>query len=114
MGCAACPFTMKQLPSSAPRDGAGAPRAISTPKTSKGSAAWRERVAFPEWRELLALEPLESHVRYRHAQAIMRYLRHCKVAVHAASIADAKEYLEASEAAGELGENDRAALRWFE
>jgi integron integrase len=70
-------------------------------------------VAFPEWRELLELEPLEGHVRYRRTQAIIRYLRHCKAGAHAASIADAKEYLEAGEAAGTLGEDDRAALRWF-
>jgi len=104
---------MKQLPSSAPRDGAGAPRAISNPKTGKGSSTWREGVSFPEWRELLALEPLEGHVRYRQEQAIIRYLRHCKAGAHAASIADAKGYLESGEAAGELGEADRAALRWF-
>ena len=104
---------MKQLPSSAPRDGAGAPRSLFAPNSSKASAAWREGVSFPEWRELLALEPLEGHVRYRQEQAIIRYLRHCKAGAHAASIADAKAYVEAGEAAGELGENDRAALRWF-
>jgi len=46
-------------------------------------------VPFPEWRQLLELEPLEGHVRYRRAQAIIRYLGHCTAQRRAALVADA-------------------------
>ena len=113
MGCAASAFPMKQLPHSVPPNGAVASRSISFPKTGEAPAAWRAGVSFPEWRQLLELEPLEGHVRYRQAQAIIRYLRHCKTGRHPASVEDAKRYVEAGEAEGVLGADDRTALRWF-
>jgi integron integrase len=70
-------------------------------------------LSFPEWGRLLELEPLESHVRYRYRQAIIRYLRHCKARQKPASVADAKLYLENGMAAEELGQTDRDALHWF-
>lgn len=84
-----------------------------TPKTGGTPKYWDQPVSFPEWGPLLELEPLESHVRYRHRQAIIRYLRHCKAAQKPASIADAKRYLEDGIAAEELGQIDRDALHWF-
>jgi len=92
---------------------APAPAAALPPKTDNGHPAWRRPVSFPEWQSILDLEALETHVRWRYAQAIIRYLHHCKEARTKASIADAKCYLEEGLADDRLGPVDRDALHWF-
>jgi hypothetical protein len=52
-------------------------------------------VSFPEWHEILALEPLDALTRARFAKAIISYLRYCRDSHERASIAGAKRYLEA-------------------
>ena len=106
------PLAMNPLRENQSSDDTDSPRSI-TPKTGGTPKYWDQPVSFPEWGRLLELEPLESHVRYRHRQAIIRYLRHCKARQKPASIADAKRYLEEGVAAEELGQTDRDALHWF-
>ena len=103
---------MNPLRENPPAGDSGSPRPI-TPKTGGTPKYWDQPVSFPEWGRLLELEPMEAHVRYRQRQAIIRYLRHCKTRQKAASIADAKRYLEEGVAAEELGQTDRDALHWF-
>jgi integron integrase len=103
---------MNPLRENQPSGDSDSPHSI-TPKTGGTPKYWDQPVSFPEWGRLLELEPLESHVRYRHRQAIIRYLRHCKARQKPASIADAKRYLEDGAAAGELGQTDSDALHWF-
>jgi len=103
---------MNPLRDHQPSGDSDSPRSI-TPKTGGTPKYWNQPVSFPEWGRLLELEPLESHVRYRYRQAIIRYLRHCKARQKPASVADAKLYLENGMAAEELGQTDRDALHWF-
>jgi hypothetical protein len=44
--------------------------AIST-KTGEDHFAWNQPVSFPEWHEILAIEPLDELTRERHARAII-------------------------------------------
>jgi integron integrase len=84
--------------------------AIITTKTGGGHPAWEDPVSFPEWHEILALEPLDALTRERFGKAIISYLRYCRDAHERASIAGAKRYLEAGAQRGPL---HRDALRWF-
>lgn len=84
--------------------------ATKTTKTGGDHPAWEEPVSFPEWHEILALEPLDALTRERFGKAIISYLRHCRDSHERASIAGAKRYLEAGPQRGLL---DRDALRWF-
>jgi hypothetical protein len=86
------------------------PAAAISPKTGGGKPAWGEPVSFPEWSEILALEPLDAQMRARFAKAIISYLRHCRDFHERASIDGAKRYLEAGTPKGPI---DRDALRWF-
>jgi hypothetical protein len=93
------------------RLGSGTPAtATITTKTGEANPAWEEPVSFPEWHEILALEPLDALKRERFGKAIICYLRHCRDAHAWASIAGAKRYLEAGAQRGPL---HREALRWF-
>ena len=76
-----------------PGSGAGTPAAITT-KTGEANPAWEEPVSFPEWHEILALEPLDALTRERFGKAIISYLRYCRDAHERASVAGAKRYLE--------------------
>ncbi len=105
-------LAMNPLRENVPSGDSDSPRPI-TPNTGGTPKYWDQPVSFPEWGRLLDLEPLESQVRYRHRQAIIRYLRHCKSRQKPASIADAKRYLDEGVAAEELGQTDRDALHWF-
>lgn len=82
-------------------------------KTGQENPQWELPVYFPEWSAILDLEPLEPQTRARYASAIIRYLGYLKNARERASVAGAKHYLEASEAAGTSRTFDREALRWF-
>jgi hypothetical protein len=84
--------------------------AIITTKTGGGHPAWEDPVSFPEWHEILAVEPLDALTRERFGKAIISYLRYCRDAHERASIAGAKRYLEAGAQRGPL---HRDALRWF-
>jgi hypothetical protein len=84
-----------------------------TTKSSEACPAWEEPVSFPEWQEILALEPLEDQTRARHAQAIIAYLGYCKASHERASIAGAKRYLEGGTQRGQPDASARAGLRWF-
>ena len=84
-----------------------------TTKTGDTASAWEQAVYFPEWRAILDLEPLEALTRARFARAIIGYLGHCRTARQRASIAGAKRYLDAAEAARISRPSDRDALRWF-
>jgi len=84
--------------------------ATITTKTGEGHPAWKDPVSFPEWHEILALEPLDALTRERFGKAIISYLRYCRDAHERASIAGAKRYLEAGAQRGPL---HREALRWF-
>jgi hypothetical protein len=79
---------MNPLRENQPSGDSDSPRSI-TPKTGSTPKYWDQPVSFPEWGRLLELEPLEGQVRYRQAQAIIRYLGHCKAQRRAASVADA-------------------------
>jgi integron integrase len=89
------------------------PRPAITMLSGQEPRAWREPVSFPGWQAILDLEALETHVRWRYAQAIIRYLRHLKAERKMATVADAKRYLDTGMAEGLLGDLDRDALHWF-
>ena len=94
--------------------GSGLPATPSiTTKTSQANAAWEEPVSFPEWHEILALEPLEPRTRACHAQAIIVYLGYCEASHERASIAGAKRYLDGGTQRGRPDASARAGLRWF-
>jgi hypothetical protein len=42
-----------------------------TTKTGEGKLAWEKPVSFPEWSEILAIEPLDAQTRERFAKAII-------------------------------------------
>jgi len=86
------------------------PTAPITTESGERKLAWGEPVSFPEWSEILALEPFDAQMRARFAKAIISYLRHCRDFHERASIAGAKRYLEAGTPKGPI---DRDALRWF-
>jgi integron integrase len=101
---------MNSLPQ-IPRPGSGPPAtATITTKTSEANPAWEEPVYFPEWHEILALEPFDALTRERFGKAIISYLRYCRDSHERASIAGAKRYLEV---APKRGPFDRDGLRWF-
>jgi hypothetical protein len=81
-----------------------------TTKTGEANPAWEEPVFFPEWHEILTLEPLDALTRERFGKAIISYLRYCRDAHERASIAGAKRYLEVGAQRGPL---HRDALCWF-
>ena len=101
---------MNSLPQ-IPCPGIGLPiTADITTKTGEEQAAWQEPVSFPEWHEILALEPLDALTRARFAKSIISYLRYYRESHERASIAGAKRYLDGGPHRGPL---DRDALRWF-
>jgi integron integrase len=93
-----------------PGEASAAPTAM---KTSNDNPAWEQPVYFPEWHEVLALEPLDAVVRARHKAAVIAYLWHCKKAHEKASIAGAKRYLDAGGQDGAQSTFARTGLRWF-
>ena len=94
--------------------GSGLPATPSiTTKTSQANAAWEEPVSFPEWHEILALEPLDAQTRAHYAQAIIVYLGYCEASHERASIAGAKRYLDGGTQRGRPDASARAGLRWF-
>ena len=71
-------FPMNDFPrNSQPGDNPGTTPEIST-KTGEWKPAWGRPVSFPEWQEILAIEPLDAQTRMRFAQAIISYLRYCR------------------------------------
>ena len=74
---------------------------------------WEQKVSFPEWSEILALEALDAQARARFERAITAYLGHCRFCRKWATIAGAKQYLDEGIATGTCVQVDRDALHWF-
>ncbi len=91
----------------------GKSRKIAPAETSQANPAWEEPVSFPEWHEILALEPLDAQTRAHYAQAIIVYLGCRKASHERASIAGAKRYLDGGTQRGRPDASARAGLRWF-
>ena len=82
-------------------------------KTNMVTDAWRRPVFFRDWQAVLNLEPFSPDEKAATMRGVIAFLSHCKKTGRLASIALAKDYLDAGLADGHLNESHRLALRWF-